>query len=599
MASDSTRYRSPHVFSHRDEYRRDSYDLHDTSVNIASAFEAANRVHSNQYILRHEEENGSNDILDINNINGDHIKNDPDINSMRQNTMRYSSSFMSEDTDDDYDDIYDELEDMVHNPEEERRMRESVDYLSSPTPSYSIPSRTRRRSVQTEEVTREIETTTTTREETSRWNESILLRIFRICLFELFMVYWIIKETAIRFIVFISMLIPSLFFYPFQSMLNQPFQLRGVISWLISSIFFVCSSYFLYHLITPYFIKETMAVDYHNMDSMFHKWETKLNDHTVLFDSMKKEQSRIWESINSQEGKLNNIQSTLEERIRQSLQSSLPELMLVNVDEKGNLEVSPRVYGYLQNPDTWRHYLEQNEQMIKDYLQNHMEKGTTNALVSKETVMKLITQEFNKYPTAETVHQMINAAVSDYHQDVLHIADFASYPRGARIIHFLTSPTHNTFPNWMSRLHYLLNLPDPSVGPEMAIQPETNVGQCWTMEGSSGYLSILLSEPIHIQKVSIEHPSNRILNSSSTSAPREIDIWGIKDLKQPIDNLHGNDNTINLGRYSYDMYGNPIQTFSLSMTPLVEAVSIHIVSNWGNENHTDIYRIRVHGNPVS
>ena len=53
-----------------------------------------------------------------------------------------------------------------------------------------------------------------------------------------------------------------------------------------------------------------------------------------------------------------------------------------------------------------------------------------------------------------------------------------------------------------------------------------------------------------------------------------------------------------LGSFEYDLQGSPVQTFPVKNKLRFARVKMDINTNWGNEDYTCIYRIRVHGNSV-
>jgi len=123
----------------------------------------------------------------------------------------------------------------------------------------------------------------------------------------------------------------------------------------------------------------------------------------------------------------------------------------------------------------------------------------------------------------------------------------------------------------------------------VAIQPDVNPGNCFAFGGGDGTLGVKLSHPIVIQNVTIEHiPKAIALSGSIDSAPKDFTIYG----------LSGNPNDWSkkeLGRFQYDMDGTPTQTFNVENTKMFYGAKFHFESNWGNEYHTCIYRVRVHG----
>ena len=123
----------------------------------------------------------------------------------------------------------------------------------------------------------------------------------------------------------------------------------------------------------------------------------------------------------------------------------------------------------------------------------------------------------------------------------------------------------------------------------VAIQPDVNPGNCFAYGGGDGTLGVKLSHPIVIQNVTIEHiPKAIALSGSIDSAPKDFTIYG----------LSGNPNqwsTQELGRFTFEMDGSPTQTFNVENTKIFYGAKFHFQSNWGNEHHTCIYRVRVHG----
>ena len=123
----------------------------------------------------------------------------------------------------------------------------------------------------------------------------------------------------------------------------------------------------------------------------------------------------------------------------------------------------------------------------------------------------------------------------------------------------------------------------------VAIQPDVNPGNCFAYGGGDGTLGVKLSHPIIIQNVTIEHiPKAIALSGSIDSAPKDFTVYG----------LSGNPNqwsTQELGRFTFEMDGTPTQTFNFENTKIFHGAKFHFQSNWGNEHHTCVYRVRVHG----
>lgn len=239
------------------------------------------------------------------------------------------------------------------------------------------------------------------------------------------------------------------------------------------------------------------------------------------------------------------------------------------------------------------------QKSLGDQVQNTIKKTQTasdNTLkdknnVSLDNLSRLITDILN----AQKTENMIQTALQTYHQDVLNKADFASMFRHARIIYGLTSYTYSHYPIWQQLiLRFFAHSPSEN-SPYEAISPGTHIGECWSMYGSYGTLGIKLSEPIIIQSISIDYPSFQMMAGDMSTAPRKVELFGIRKSLN-----------VSLGTAEYDIHDeHAIQTFDMNFTienkPRVayDIVQLHIQSNWGHPNWTDIYRIRIHGIPSS
>ncbi|KAI9304904.1 UNC-like C-terminal-domain-containing protein, partial [Cunninghamella echinulata] len=167
--------------------------------------------------------------------------------------------------------------------------------------------------------------------------------------------------------------------------------------------------------------------------------------------------------------------------------------------------------------------------------------------------------------------------------------DYALGTRGGRILPGHTSQTFIKGAKGMISKWWLKRTrPQPS--PLLAITPDAYVGHCWPMDGDQGSLGIHLAEPIFITSMTIEYPSHNLLNHKMSSAPKEVELWGLK---------HDTTNAIYLGSFTYDIKSSSssIQTFTLDQHQdiLFEGAVLRILSNWGNKDHTCLYRIRIHG----
>ncbi|KAI0365281.1 hypothetical protein BV20DRAFT_954575 [Pilatotrama ljubarskyi] len=223
--------------------------------------------------------------------------------------------------------------------------------------------------------------------------------------------------------------------------------------------------------------------------------------------------------------------------------------------------------------------------------------------------------------------------------DGVGLPDYAPWDTGGRIIGELTSDTYAPQPVVLQR-GWLWNteLPSPTNGlrvrpPEYAITPNMQLGSCWPMDGRNGTLGLSLSRPVFIRAFTVDHIP-RSLTPLPESAPREVELWGSLDkivdreqLQQlredPSLNMRtfqwirrqvrkpGEDQRTDqesdlfvlLGRMTYNVRsGQSAQTARIPETTigrvaniLFKRVLFVFLDNWGNDDYTCIYRVRIHG----
>ncbi|KAJ3893200.1 hypothetical protein GG344DRAFT_43704 [Lentinula edodes] len=188
--------------------------------------------------------------------------------------------------------------------------------------------------------------------------------------------------------------------------------------------------------------------------------------------------------------------------------------------------------------------------------------------------------------------------------------------------------------------------------PVWALHPDITNGLCWPFPGSHGQLGIALAAPVVVDSVTIDHVAAETA-SKRRSAPREIEVWGLVEGRENIhkvkewreglitqrqaknaarergeeqdfnhlDDLLGTSELdvpypstlpksptyIRLASFTYDIHSpSHIQTFPVlpylsKYGKLGEAgvdfgvVVLVVRSNWGMEEYTCLYRVRVHG----
>ena len=222
--------------------------------------------------------------------------------------------------------------------------------------------------------------------------------------------------------------------------------------------------------------------------------------------------------------------------------------------------------------------------------------------------------------STEAMNSIVETALHRYSTDTLAKPDFALYSSGARINPLLTSPTYHHSPRSVLKKlgSYILGGAGSTWGhqPAMALFQDTNVGMCWAFPGSQGGLGIRLSETVLITDVSVEHV-HREVSKNIGSAPRQWSLYGFvtddgarEQILTITTGLYGDVVPANLprgyvlfvrGEYDVDNEeGKTIQTVPVPaairrLNVPVEQVVFTVGSNWGNEEYTCLYRVRVHG----
>lgn len=167
--------------------------------------------------------------------------------------------------------------------------------------------------------------------------------------------------------------------------------------------------------------------------------------------------------------------------------------------------------------------------------------------------------------------------------------------------------------------------------PQAVLGSTTAPGHCWPMDGSSGKVTIELAKPVSISAITLDHVSAMVVldpENDRTSAPKEFQVVGYPpcsncpgglefDVSRPVPILSS---------VTYDIEGPASQTFWVakkeqeddensdtevaqgscsataatcgapgSDTSTIRAITVSISNNWGWEDYTCLYRVRVHG----
>lgn len=210
--------------------------------------------------------------------------------------------------------------------------------------------------------------------------------------------------------------------------------------------------------------------------------------------------------------------------------------------------------------------------------------------------------------------------------------DYASWGAGGRIIRELTSDTYGdaVYPTpWYRR--WFVGPSDRLTSyrpPEYAIDPDTHLGSCWPMRGRNGTLGITLAHPVMIDSFTIDHVPRRMAINPH-SAPRSGELWGALQRGEKLDSLALRAPELQISNFwsffsestsqshtrPFDSHGFvllgtftrqfdhhlPFQTFHIprNVTAVLgdtvfTVVVVVIRENWGENDYTCLYRVRVH-----
>ncbi|KAG2104637.1 hypothetical protein BD769DRAFT_1367058 [Suillus cothurnatus] len=205
---------------------------------------------------------------------------------------------------------------------------------------------------------------------------------------------------------------------------------------------------------------------------------------------------------------------------------------------------------------------------------------------------------------------LIKDALNQYTKDTMALHDYALRSAGARIVPKFTSETL-----WnLSVGHQALR----GLSPETVLLDDMKHGGCWVSPGSHVRLGIALPHRIFIDQVTIDHVPIPMAQDITT-APRKVVIWGLvhsnESLFAPPDLDSQLTTTVITGgsligtfleiiSFEYDIFNQThIQTFAVpreitSLQVDFDVIIVEVLSNWGSEVATCLYRVRIHGSPI-
>ncbi|KAL0945371.1 hypothetical protein HGRIS_000869 [Hohenbuehelia grisea] len=196
--------------------------------------------------------------------------------------------------------------------------------------------------------------------------------------------------------------------------------------------------------------------------------------------------------------------------------------------------------------------------------------------------------------------------------------NFALHGDGARIISAFTSPSHDSSGRRSALRQLLCDFPELNP-PEVILEDDVHVGECFEFQGSYGQIGISLPEPVHISSVSLEHVSPTMVSSGrARQAPKEIEVWAslergaVLDSRWSVRSAHSfhissshslpanaTPSFVRAAQLEFDLFGVPLRQ-QFHVTEVLPACAVrHIIivvrSNWGSDS-TCLYHVGVYGN---
>ncbi|TFY58698.1 hypothetical protein EVJ58_g6252 [Rhodofomes roseus] len=240
------------------------------------------------------------------------------------------------------------------------------------------------------------------------------------------------------------------------------------------------------------------------------------------------------------------------------------------------------------------------------------------------------------------VRHLVDTSVYRMAKDVVARPDYALYSAGAQVIPALTTQTYEIPPGGLISqvTGFFTGGGTGAIGrpPVTALHHEINPGHCWPFPDTHGQLGIKLAGPTFISDVTIDHVAKE-LAPDRRSAPRYMELWGLVEGSDNLEKvrewrarreearmeaaLDGEPvvedafvdppappslkkwgEVVRVANFTYNIYApDHIQTFAVPQEVQELGVDFGVVAlmienNWGRDDFTCLYRVRVHGQPL-
>lgn len=198
--------------------------------------------------------------------------------------------------------------------------------------------------------------------------------------------------------------------------------------------------------------------------------------------------------------------------------------------------------------------------------------------------------------------------------------NFFSTGLGAVVDPYLSSPTKKREITFLQRgviSFFGLDLRKP-LPPVAALEPWDDIGDCWCAPPGRGkaQLAVLLPRTIYPTAITVEHIQPEA-TLDIAAAPKDMELWvqiPDEDTREAVANAAfpllgdvidpGNSigpTYVRVGTWQYSIHvPNHVQTFTMAVdlehfNAKVEKVVVRAATNWGGQDYTCFYRLRLHG----
>lgn len=344
------------------------------------------------------------------------------------------------------------------------------------------------------------------------------------------------------------------------------------------------------------------------------------SEFSSLFDKFKDIQNQLEKEGGSNTQQFESIHN-LFNNANQRLIEVEDKMNKLNIDRLlsfGEEDQQQNIVNYIDLHNRQKEDHEQLEEMKNKWgeLKSGLENNEKRLSQFSETLKSLsqnqeeLSKEYDKLVEA-IPEQVADITEKTLRQDIVGLPDYALESGGARVISKLTSETYKLQPEgFIGTLSNILGVAiKPGRPPTEAIKPTVHAGECWAMRGSEGVLTLKLAKSIIPSQITVEHLAKEI-SFSISSAPRYIEVYAIQDIKAfSAEYITGNRGLVGqekphalfIGKVEYDPAKKSLQTFELfhHLDKPIQYIQFQFLENWGHPDYTCIYRIRVHGTPVT